>query len=100
MQVANLSKAFVNYLSTDIKLSKIELSKTAQSSGGFLGRLFGSLGITKNRISVLVLIPSGLTAAASAANAGMHKRILASGSTTLIIANEEMENIRKNSKIS
>ena len=81
MQAANLSKAFVNYLLTDIKLSKIELSKTAQSSGGFLGRLVGYLGITKNRISVL--IPSRLTAAASAANAGIHKRVLASGSTRL-----------------
>ena len=81
MQTANLSKAFINYLLTDIKLSKIELSKTAQSSGGFLGRLVGYLGITKNRISVL--IPSGLTAAASAANAGIHKRVLASGSTRL-----------------
>ena len=81
MQAANLSKAFVNYLLTDIKLSKIELSKTAQSSGGFLGRLVGYLGITKNRISVL--IPSRLTTAASAANAGIHKRVLASGSTRL-----------------
>ena len=37
-QVANLRKAFVNYFSTDIKLSKTQLSKTIQS-GGFLGRL-------------------------------------------------------------
>ena len=39
-QVANLRKAFVNYLSTDIKLSKTQLSKMIQS-GGFLGRLLG-----------------------------------------------------------
>ena len=37
-QVANLRKAFANYLSTDIKLSKTQLSKIIQS-GGFLGRL-------------------------------------------------------------
>ena len=40
--VANLRKAFVNYLSTDIKLSKTQISKMIQS-GGFLGRLLGTL---------------------------------------------------------
>ena len=38
-QVANLRKAFANYLSTDIKLSKTQLSKMIQS-GGFFDRLF------------------------------------------------------------
>ena len=43
-----------------------------------------------------VLIPLGLTAAASATDAGVHKKILGSGhNTTLIISNEEMENILK-----
>ena len=37
-QVANILKAFANYLSTDIKLSKTQISKMIQS-GGFLGRL-------------------------------------------------------------
>ena len=41
-QVANLCKAFANYLSTDIKLSKTQLSKMTQL-GGFLGRLLGPL---------------------------------------------------------
>ena len=40
-----------------------------------------------------VLIPLELTAAASAADAGTHKKILASGTTTLIISNHEIENI-------
>ena len=39
-QVANIRKAFPNNLSTDIKLSKTQLSKTMQS-GGFLGILLG-----------------------------------------------------------
>ena len=43
--------------------------------------------------SVSILL--GLTAAASAADAGMHKKILGSGSTTLIISNEEMNDIIK-----
>ena len=41
-QVANLCKAFSNYLSADIKLSKTQLSKMIQS-GGFLGKLLGPL---------------------------------------------------------
>ena len=43
-----------------------------------------------------VLVPLGLTAAASAAEAGIHKKILGSGhSTTLTISNDEMEVILK-----
>ena len=41
-QVANLRKAFTNNKSTDIKLSKTQLSKMIQS-GGFLSRLLGPL---------------------------------------------------------
>ena len=78
-QVANLRKAFVNHLSTDIKLSKTHLFKMIQS-GGFLGRLLGpllktGLPLIKNVIKTLaksVLIPLALTAAASAADAGIH----------------------------
>ena len=85
-QVANLRKAFANYLSTDIKLSKTQLSKMIQS-GGFLGRLLGpllktGLPLMKNVIKPLaksVLIPLGLTAATSAADARIHKKILGSG---------------------
>ena len=39
-KVANLRKTFTNYLSTDIKLSKTQISKMRQS-GGFLDRLLG-----------------------------------------------------------
>ena len=80
-QVANLRKAFANYLSTDIKLSKTQISKMIQS-GGFLGRLLGpllktGLPLMKNVIKPLaksVLIPLGLTAAASAADAGINEK--------------------------
>ena len=41
-QVANLRKAFANYLSADIKYSKTQLSKKVQS-GRFLDRLLGPL---------------------------------------------------------
>ena len=53
----------------------------------------------KNAIKPLpksILIPLGLTAAVSAADAGIHKRILGSGNTTtLIISNDEMETLLK-----
>ena len=82
-QVTNLRQAFANYLSTDIKLSKTHWSKMIQS-GGFLGSLLGpllktGLPLIRNVIEPLaktVLIPLGLTAAASAADAGIHKKIL------------------------
>ena len=59
-------------------------------SGGFLGKLLGpllktGLPLIKNVIKPLaksVLIPLGLTAAASAADAEIHKKILGSGSRT------------------
>ena len=41
-QVTNFRKAFANHLSTDIKLSKTQLSKITQS-GGFPGTLLGPL---------------------------------------------------------
>ena len=41
-QVANLRKAFAKNTSTDIKLSKTQLSKMIQS-GGFVGILLGPL---------------------------------------------------------
>ena len=82
-------------------------------SGGFLGRLLGpllkiGLPLIKNVIKPLaksVLMPLGLTAAASAADAGIHKKMLGSGNpssshnnTVLIILNNEIEDIVKSLK--
>ena len=90
-QVANLCKDFSDKSSTDINLSKTQISKMIQS-GGFLGRLLDPL--LKTRLLLIkdvikplaksVLIPLGLTAAGSAADAGMHKRIVGSGTTPII----------------
>ena len=106
-QVANLCKAFANYLSLGIKLSKSPIPKMIQS-GRFLGRLLGpllktGLRLIKNVVKPLaksILIPLELTVAASAADAGIHKKILESGccrssSTALIISNNEIEDIIK-----
>ena len=101
-QKSKLRNAFNNNMSTDLKLSKTQISKIDQS-GGFLGRLLGtllktgspSIKIVIKPLAKSVLIPLGLTAAASAADAGIYKRILGSGNTTLIISNEEMNDIIK-----
>ena len=42
-----------------------------------------------------VLIPLGLTAAVSVSDAGIHKKILGSGKTTLIVSNDEINDIIK-----
>ena len=42
-----------------------------------------------------VLIPLGSTALASAADAAIHQKMFGSGTTTLIISNEEMNDIMK-----
>ena len=103
-QVANLRKVFANNSPANIKLSKTHLPKTIQS--GFPIKLLSplllktGLPLMKNVIKALaksVFIPLGLTTAASAADAGIHKKILGSGhnTTTLIISNDEMEDIIK-----
>ena len=68
--------------------------------GGVFSRLLGpllqtELPLIKNVITPLVksvLIRLGLTAAVLAADAGIDKKILGSGTTTLIISNDEMKN--------
>ena len=72
-------------------------------TGTFLGRLLGpllknGLSLIKNVLKPLaksVLIPLTLATAASAANAGIHKQILGSGVTALIISYEEIHDAMK-----
>ena len=74
-QKTKLRNAFNNNMSTDLKVSRAQISKIIQS-GGFLGRLLGPLQKTGLLLplakSCLILL--GLTAAASAADAGMQKK--------------------------
>ena len=76
-----LRNSFDNNMSTDLKLSKAQISKIIQF-GGFLGRLLGpllktGLPLIKNVIKSLaksVLILLELIAAESASDAGIHKK--------------------------
>ena len=85
-------------MSADIKLSKAQITKIIQS-GGFLRSLLSKLAGPLMKIAVPlaknVFAPLGITAAASALDAGIQKKIHGSGTTTLIIYNEEMNDIMK-----
>ena len=85
-------------MSTDIKLPKTQISKILQS-GGFLGSLLSKLAGTLMKVAAPlakhILAPLGITVAASAIDAGIQKKIQGSGTTTLIISNEEMNDIMK-----
>ena len=97
-QKTKLRNAFNNNMSTDLKLSKAQISKIIQS-GGFLGSLLSKLAGPLMKVAIPlaknVLAPLGITAAASAIDAGIQKEIYGSGTTTLIISNEEMNDIMK-----
>ena len=97
-QVANIRKAFAENTSTDIKLSKTQLSKMIQS-GGFLGNLSGKLAGPLMKVAMPlaknVLAPLGLSAAMSTIDGSIKKKMLGSGATTLIISNDEMDDILK-----
>ena len=80
-QKTEIRNAFNNNTSTDIKFSKAQINKIIQY-GGFLSKLLGPLlktrlPLIKNVIKPLaksVLIPLGLTAAASEADAEYTKK--------------------------
>ena len=75
-QKTKLRNAFNNNMSTDLKLSKAQISKTIQS-GGSLGSLLHKLAGPLMKVAIPlaknVLTTLGITAAASAINAGIQK---------------------------
>ena len=76
-QTTILRNAIENNMSTDIKLSKAQIYKIIQS-GGFLGKILGSLLKTGLPLLKSVIRPLGLlglTAACSAIDAGVQKKI-------------------------
>ena len=83
---------------TNRKLPKTQISKILQY-GGFLGSLLSKIAGPLMKVGVPlaenILAPLGITAAASAIDAGIQKEIHGSNTTTLIISNEEMNCIMK-----
>ena len=97
-QNTKLRNAINNNMSTDIKLSKAQMEKIIRS-GGFLGQLLGKLAGPLLKVAPLgknVLAPLGLTADVSAIDGSIQKKMHGSGATTtLIISNEDMNDIMK-----
>ena len=78
-QKTKLRNAFNNNTSTDIKLSKTQITKIIQS-GGFLGALLSKLAGPLMKVAVPlvknVLPALGITATASATDAGIQKKYM------------------------
>ena len=86
-QVANIRNAFTNHSSIDIKFREIFRK--------FLGKLAGPLMKVAMPLAKNVLAPLGLSAAISAIDGSIKKKMLDSGTTTLAISNDEMDDILK-----
>ena len=102
-QNTKLRNAINNNSATDIKLSKEQIKKIIQS-GGFLGKLLSKLADPLMKVALPlsknVLAPLGLTAAMSAIDGSIQKKIHGSGATKgagvkLIIEQEDMHDIIK-----
>ena len=96
-QNTKLRNAINNNLATDIKLSKAQIKKLIQS-GGFLRKLLSKLVDPLMKVALLlaknVLATLGLTAAMSAIDGSIQKKIHGSG-IKLIIEEEDMKDIMK-----
>ena len=90
-QKTKLRNAFNNNMFTDLKLSKAQISKLIQS-GGFLGSLLSKLAGPLMKVAV----PLAKNILAPLAKQQQHsKKLHGSGTTTLIISNEDMNDIMK-----
>ena len=96
-QSTKLRNAINNNLATDVKLSKAQTKKLIQS-GGLSGKLLSKLADPLIKVAMPlaknVLAPLGLTAAMSAIDGSIQKKIHGSG-VKLIIEQEDMNNIMK-----
>ena len=84
-QTTKLRNTIENNMATDIKFSKAQISKIIQS-GGFSGSLLSKIAGPLMKAAVLlaknILVPLAITAAASAIDAGIQKKIHGSGTRT------------------
>ena len=89
-QILSLLKAFANHTSVDVKLSKAQLTK--MQKGGFLMPLLKSgLPLLKSVVKPLGMLD--LTAINKETDASINKKN--GGNTTLIISNDDMQDLLK-----
>ena len=97
-QNTKLRNAINNNLATDIKLSKAEIKKIIQS-GGFLGKLLSKLAGPLMKVALPLaknlLAPLGLTAAMSAIDGSIKRKIHGLGVKLVIEEEEDMNDIMK-----
>ena len=97
-QKTKVRNAFNNNMSTDVRLSKDQISKIIQSNE-FLGSLLSRLADPLMKVGIPfaknILASLGIAATLSATDAGIQKKIHGSGTTTLITSNEEINPIMK-----
>ena len=95
-QKAKLRNAFNNNISTDLKISKAQIFQILQC-GGFLDSLLSKLACPLMKAAILLAknfsAPLKITAAVSVIDTWIQKKIHGSGTTALIISNEEMNDI-------
>ena len=96
-QSTKLRNAINNNMATDLKLSKAQIKKLIQS-GGFLGKLLSKLAGQLMKVAMPsaknVLAPLGLTAAMSAIDGSIQKKMRGEG-VKLVIEQEDMNDIMK-----
>ena len=96
--MTKLTEKVKNNLSTDIKLRKVQINKIIKEGSnlgkllmGFLPKLIKpAISLGKN-----ILAPLGLSAAMSATDAAIRKKMYGSGATTLIISDNDMNDMIK-----
>ena len=97
-QIKKLIDKIENNMSTDIKLSKAQIDKIIKE-GGNLGRLLMNFlpKLIKPAVSVGKnnLAPLGLSVSMSATDAAIQKKMYESGMATLIISNNDLNNLIK-----
>ena len=102
-QDSKLRKCFPNGSSANHqKLNGIKQDNQRDFQSRLLGSLLKTglslIGNVLNPFAKSALIPLGLAAVASATDEAIHRKMFGSGSTTLIISNEEMNNIMETIK--
>ena len=97
-QLNKLRKKIENNMSTDTKLSKVQINKIIKEAGN-LGRLLINFlpKLIKSATSIgkNILAPLGLSGAMSATDAAIQKKMCGSGMTTLIISNNDLNDLIK-----
>ena len=100
-QINKLREKVENNISTDIKLSKAQINKLIEEGGALgsiLARFLPKLIKTAISLGKTILAPLGLSAAMSATDAAIQKKMYGSGTSTVIYSNKDLDDMTKTVK--